>query len=96
MVSPLKDFINAQGVESLAYAMLLSEETLAAQKEILFKDTPEEISYKLSSLSLNKKEKLIEALLAAITFDQHLNRQEFEVFRVICDALEVPAPPVKI
>lgn len=53
------------------------------------------IFYRLSKLSLKNKEKLVKALMTAITFDEHVNRQEFEAFRIVCDAMEVPAPPIQ-
>ena len=56
----------------------------------------EEVLLKLSNMSLENKERLIQALLKVITFDEHLNRKEFECFRIVCDALEVPAPPINI
>lgn len=58
--------------------------------------TMEKVLYKLPNMNLKNKEKLVSALLKAITFDEHLNRKEFECFRIVCDALEVPAPPVDV
>jgi len=56
----------------------------------------ETVLCKLPNLALHDKERLVRALLKAITFDEHLNRKEFECFRIVCDALEVPAPPINI
>ncbi len=56
----------------------------------------ENVFCRISKLSLSNKEKLVKALMKAVTFDKHLNREEFESFRIICDAMEVPAPPISI
>ena len=56
----------------------------------------EKVLNRLPNMKLEDKERLIKALLKAITFDEHLNKKEFECFRIVCDALEVPAPPIKI
>lgn len=55
----------------------------------------EQVLFRLSRLSLKNKEKLVKALMKAVLFDDHLNREEFESFRIVCDAMEVPAPPLK-
>ncbi|MGH1468985.1 MAG: M48 family metallopeptidase [Bdellovibrionales bacterium] len=56
----------------------------------------ENVFCRISKLSLKNKEKLVKALMKAVTFDKYLNREEFESFRIICDAMEVPAPPINI
>jgi len=86
------------------------EPDLAAKKEALTffygkevsisdynkEDDLEFVLGRLSRLNDKNKEKLIEALLIAIRFDGKVTREEFESFRVVCDFLEVPAPPLKI
>jgi len=51
---------------------------------------------KLMNLNTKVKSLFVESLLIAITFDQKITHREFEAFRVLCDFLGVPAPPIKI
>ncbi len=51
---------------------------------------------KLINLNAKTKSLFVESLLIAITFDQKITHREFETFRVLCDFLGIPAPPIKI
>jgi hypothetical protein len=51
---------------------------------------------KLINLKPKTKSLFVESMLIAITFDQKITHREFETFRVLCDFLGVPAPPIKI
>jgi Zn-dependent protease with chaperone function len=54
----------------------------------------EPIFFDLARLSIKRKKKLLEALIEAVKFDQTLSRKDFEAFRILCDVMAVPAPPI--